>query len=88
LVPLCRIVVQAGKSWHSKVDAAQHTTLVNAAGSDPNVLPYCTNLLNGGPSNGTNSSPATPSATPSPTASTKHGGGDDGQAPGSVNGQG
>lgn len=76
LVTLCRIVVQAGKSWHSKVDAAQHTTLVNAAGGDPQVLPYCTALINGGPSNSTNSTPPTPSAAPSPSPSKGHGGGD------------
>ena len=87
LVTLCRIVVQTGKNWHSKVDQAQRTTLVNAAGSVPNVLPYCTNLINGSPSNGTNSTPATPSTTPSATASSKHGGGDDGLPSGSGNGQ-
>jgi hypothetical protein len=87
LVTLCRIVVRTGKSWHSKVDAAQRTTLVNAAGSDPKVLPYCTGLLNGSPSNGTNSNAPTPTDPPSPSPSSKHNDGNDTQSSVTNNGQ-
>lgn len=49
LVDLCRSVVAAGNSWPSVLKGSDRTTVIAAAGSRANVLPYCTNLLSGTP---------------------------------------
>jgi hypothetical protein len=46
---LCRSVVAAGNSWPSVLKGSDRTTVIAAAGSRANVLPYCTNLLSGTP---------------------------------------
>ena len=47
LVDLCRSVVAAGNSWPSVIRGADRTTLIAAAGTKKNVLPYCTGLVAG-----------------------------------------
>lgn len=47
LIDLCRSVVAAGNSWPSVVKGTDRATLIAAAGTKKNVLPYCTGLLAG-----------------------------------------
>jgi hypothetical protein len=44
LLDLCRAVVAAGNGWPSVVKGADRETLIAAAGTKKNVLPYCTAL--------------------------------------------
>ncbi len=45
LLSLCRAVVAAGSGWPSALRGADRATVIAAAGSKKNVLPYCTALL-------------------------------------------
>lgn len=47
LADLCRSVVAAGNGWPSVIKGADRATLIAAAGTKKNVLPYCTGLLSG-----------------------------------------
>lgn len=45
LLDLCRSVVAAGNGWPSVLKGADRATVIAAAGTKKNVLPYCTNLV-------------------------------------------
>ncbi len=45
LLDLCRSVVAAGNGWPSVLKDADRATVIAAAGTKKNVLPYCTNLV-------------------------------------------
>jgi hypothetical protein len=75
LIALCNIVVENDKNWHSAVDKTQRDILVAAAGGEPQVLTFCSDLLTNPTPTGSSSgsSSASPSATPSAAATTQHG---------------
>ena len=45
LLDLCRSVVAAGNGWPSVLKSTDRATVIAAAGSKKNVLPYCTGLV-------------------------------------------